>query len=205
MSHALLLFSLAAAVLTITPGLDTALVLRTAINEGRRTAWLAGIGICGGVLLWGLLVAVGLGALLAASETAYTALRIGGALWLLWLGWQLLLGRASSLGEPDAQHTTASGWQWLWRGVLTNLLNPKVGLFYVTFLPQFIAPGEDVLTLSVLMALIHALMGALWFGVLVLVAARAGAWLRSPRLQRQLDRLLGLAFIGFGLRLALNR
>ncbi len=205
MNHSLMLFSLAAALLTITPGLDTALVLRTAISEGRRTAWLAGIGICGGVLIWGLLVALGLGALLAASETAYTVLRIGGALWLLWLGIQLLRGRSGAQDETDERRGAGSGWQWLWRGVLTNLLNPKVGLFYVTFLPQFIAPGEDVFTLSVLMALIHALMGVLWFGLLTMVAARAGACLRSSRLQRLLDRLLGLAFVGFGLRLALNR
>ncbi|MEQ6289505.1 LysE family translocator [Vogesella sp. GCM10023246] len=202
MLSSLLLFSATAALLTITPGLDTALVLRTAVNEGRRAALAAGLGICGGVLAWGVIVACGLGALLHTSALAYTLLRVIGAAWLLWLGVQLLRRRSEPAANPDT--TTDTDGNWFWRGVLTNLLNPKVGLFYLTLLPQFLQPQDNVLWMSLAMALIHALEGVIWFALLVLVAARASTWLQSPRVQRSLDRLLGVAFIGFGAKLALD-
>ncbi|SCK29884.1 LysE family translocator [Vogesella sp. LIG4] len=202
MLSSLLLFSATAALLTITPGLDTALVLRTAVNEGRRAALAAGIGICCGVLAWGVIVACGLGALLHTSALAYTLLRVIGAGWLLWLGVQLLRRRSEPAANPDA--TREAGGNWFWRGVLTNLLNPKVGLFYLTFLPQFLQPQDSVLWMSLTMALIHALEGVIWFALLVLVAARASAWLQAPAVRRGMDRLLGVAFIGFGAKLALD-
>lgn len=202
MLSSLLLFSATAALLTITPGLDTALVLRTAVNEGRRAALAAGIGICCGVLAWGIIVACGLGALLKTSATAYALLRIVGAGWLLWLGVQLLRRRGTTANNPAA--SSAAGGNWFWRGVLTNLLNPKVGLFYLTFLPQFLQPQDNVLWMSLTMALIHALEGVIWFALLVLLASRASAWLAAPAVRRGMDRLLGVAFIGFGAKLALD-
>lgn len=202
MLSSLLLFSATAALLTITPGLDTTLVLRTAVNEGRRAALAAGFGICCGVLAWGIIVACGLGALLKASSTAYLLLRVVGAGWLLWLGVQLLRRRS----QPAANLAAASpSGNWFCRGVLTNLLNPKVGLFYLTLLPQFLQPQDDVLWMSLAMALIHALEGVIWFALLVLLAARTSSWLQTPQVQRSLDRLLGVAFIGFGAKLALDR
>jgi threonine/homoserine/homoserine lactone efflux protein len=127
--HGLLAFTLAAGLLTITPGLDTALVLRTAAVEGPRRAMLAGVGICCGCLLWGLAASVGLGTLLAASRSAYRALRFAGACYLIFLGAKLLLRRrqsASAMGGALSPATCASGPQWFLRGLLTNLLNPKV-------------------------------------------------------------------------------
>lgn len=209
----LLAFTLAAAVVTLTPGLDTALVLRTAATEGPLRAMLAGLGICCGVLVWGLVAAAGLGAVLAASEIAYTALRIAGACYLLHLGFVMIRGArrrrrapapddpsAPAPGPPPGPETTPG--QWFARGLLTNLLNPKVGVFYVTFLPQFIPPGAGVLGLGMLMALIHAVEGALWFAALVLATGSLGAWIRKPRVSAALDRLTGGALILFGLKLA---
>jgi threonine/homoserine/homoserine lactone efflux protein len=211
MLAALLAFTLAAAVLTVTPGLDTALVLRTAVVEGPARAMVAGLGICCGLLGWGLLVSAGLGALLAVSELAFDALRIAGALYLLYLGTRLLLrlrAPASPMAiEPEAGEGAGRDVErrrWFIRGVLTNLLNPKVGAFYVTFLPQFIPAGVNVVGFSLLLALIHAVEGVLWFALLTRASTAARRWLVRPTVQRTLDGVTGGLFLLFGVRLAVE-
>jgi threonine/homoserine/homoserine lactone efflux protein len=201
-AQALLSFTAAAGLLTITPGLDTALVLRTAAVEGGRRALLAGLGICLGCLVWGLAVAVGLGGLLAVSRFAYDTLRIAGALYLIYLGVRLLTRPAPSL-ELDA--TTTASDNWFARGLLTNLLNPKVGVFYVTFLPQFVPTGASVTGFSMILAGIHAVEGLLWFALLVLATRPLTRWLKRPRVAKGLDRATGVVFVGFGVGLLLDR
>ncbi|MEK0083469.1 LysE family translocator [Geminicoccaceae bacterium SYSU G07066] len=206
MPEALVAFSLAAALLTMTPGLDTALVLRTAGVEGPRQALLAGLGVCGGCLAWGAAVAVGLGALLSVSEFAYTVLRWAGALYLLWLGWTMLrqardgLAAEGSTGIPPA----TGGQRWFVRGLLTNLLNPKVGVFYVTFLPQFLPAGVPATSFMLLLAAVHALLSMVWFAALVAATRPLGRLLRRAAVVRTLDRVTGGVLIAFGLRLALE-
>jgi threonine/homoserine/homoserine lactone efflux protein len=211
MLAAFLAFTLAAAVLTVTPGLDTALVLRTAVVEGPARAMVAGLGICCSLFGWGLLVSAGLGALLAVSELAFDALRIAGALYLLYLGTRLLLrlrAPASPMAiEPDGGEGTERDVErrrWFIRGVLTNLLNPKVGAFYVTFLPQFIPAGVNVVGFSLLLALIHAVEGVLWFALLTRASTAARRWLVRPTVQRTLDGVTGGLFLLFGVRLAVE-
>jgi threonine/homoserine/homoserine lactone efflux protein len=209
---ALLAFSLAAGLLTITPGIDTALVLRTAAVEGPRRAMLAAVGICCGCLMWGLAASVGLGALLAASRSIYTALRIGGACYLIFLGTKMLVRKHhSAVAEDDTLPEPASGnsievsaSRWFVRGLLTNLLNPKVGVFYVTFLPQFIPRGVPVTSFSMLLAVIHAAEGILWFSLLTLATRPISRWLRRPPVARTLDRATGTVLVGFGLGLVLD-
>ncbi|HEY0295411.1 MAG TPA: LysE family translocator [Bordetella sp.] len=214
---ALLAFSIAAALLTLTPGLDTALVLRTAAGAGGRQALMAGLGICLGCLAWGAVVALGLGSLLAVSSLAYDVLRYAGAAYLFWLGAKLLWharARAASdaAASPDADDASQAGppsadspWRWFARGVLTNVLNPKIGVFYATFLPQFIPAGVNVLGFSLLLAGLHAAMGMAWFALLVAATRPLGRWLARPAVKRAMDRLTGLVFVAFGLRLALER
>lgn len=202
---ALAAFTATAALLTITPGLDTALVLRTAAVEGPRRAMLAAIGIALGCLGWGLLVGAGLGALLAASRLAYEVLRWAGALYLLYLGARLIMvpRRALDLSVSDEGSAPARP-NWLLRGFLTNMLNPKVGVFYVSFLPQFIPAGASVLGWSVLLASIHNILGLLWFGALVLATRPLLKVLRRPGVLSWLDRATGALFVAFGLKLALS-
>ena len=211
MLAALLAFTLAAAVLTVTPGLDTALVLRTAVVEGPGRALVAGLGICTGLFGWGLLVSAGLGALLAVSELAFDVLRIAGALYLLYLGTRLLLRLRAPVSpmtvEREAGEDTASDAEqrrWFIRGLLTNLLNPKVGAFYVTFLPQFIPAGVNVVGFSLLLAAIHAVEGVLWFALLTRASTAARRWLVRPTVQRTLDGVTGGLFLLFGVRLAVE-
>ncbi|SAI70092.1 LysE family efflux protein [Bordetella ansorpii] len=205
-STAILGFTLTALLLTLTPGLDTALVLRTAAVEGGRKAMMAGGGIVTGVLIWGLVAALGLGAVLAVCRLAYTLLQIAGAAYLLWLGWKLISGALKSRPTlPAGDPPLVRGERWFLRGLLTNLLNPKVGVFYVSLLPQFVPADVPVVGFSVLLAGIHAAMGLFWFAALVLATRPLARWLRRPTVMRSLDALTGLALMGFGLRLALSR
>ena len=197
----LVAFTLAAALLTVTPGLDTALVLRTAAAEGGRRAFAASLGICLGCLAWGALVAVGLGMLLEASELAYLALKWIGASYLLYLGVRLIFARRSQIEAEEP----ADKANWFLRGLLTNLLNPKVGAFYVSFLPQFIPAGADVPSTTLLLAAIHAALGLAWFALLIGATRPLARAMRNPALVRGLDRATGAVLIFFGLRLALGR
>lgn len=201
---ALLAFTATAALLTVTPGLDTALVLRTAAAEGPRRAMLAAVGIALGCLGWGLLAGAGLGALLAASQLAYEVLRWAGALYLFYLGLKLIRSPRQAIELGAAQASGSAQPNWLLRGFLTNMLNPKVGVFYVSFLPQFIPAGASVLGWSVLLASIHNLLGLVWFGALVLATRPLLGALRKPGVMTWLDRLTGGLFIAFGLKLALD-
>jgi len=209
--QAILAFTAAAALLTITPGLDTALVLRTAAVEGPRRAFLAGLGICLGCLVWGFAASAGLGALLMLSSVAFNVMRWLGAAYLLYLGFQLLFRTARRLGgsatrqEPSVSTLDVSGRGWFVRGFLTNLLNPKVGVFYLTFLPQFVPADVAVTPFSMLLASIHAVEGLLWFAFLIALTRPLSAWLSRPTVVTTLDRATGLLLIGFGVRLVLSR
>jgi threonine/homoserine/homoserine lactone efflux protein len=198
----LLAYTAAAVLLTITPGLDTALVLRTAAAEGSRPALFAAVGIVGGCLVWAASVAAGLAVLLVASRFAYTVLRWAGAGYLLYLGVRMLCRPRTSFLESN--RSGIRGRSAFARGALTNLLNPKVGVFYISFLPQFIPSGVSVAPYAMLLGLIHAILGLLWFACLIGVMGPLARWLRRPNIVRTLDRATGTVFILFGARLALE-
>lgn len=200
-TQSLIAFIIAAGLLTMTPGLDTALVLRTAAARGSRAALLAAVGVGLGCLAWGAIVSLGLGALLAASALAFTILKWAGAAYLLWLGIGLVL-RPRDAFERGAATPAASP---LRQGLLTNLLNPKVGVFYITFLPQFVPAGVGVAGWSFLLACIHVVLGLAWFALLIAATVPLAGWLARGRVIRTLDRLTGGVFIAFGIKLALTR
>lgn len=205
--QAILLFTAAAGVMTITPGLDTALVLRTAVAEGGRRAFLAGLGVSCGVLTWGILASIGLGAVLAVSQLAYDILRIAGAVYLLYLGIRLIWRPRKTVQRVagDDGPRMESGQRWFMRGLFTNLLNPKVGVFYVTFLPQFIPAEVNVIAFSALLAGIHAVQGTAWFTGLILATRPLARFLARPAVLTWLDRVTGGIFILFGVRLAFEQ
>jgi threonine/homoserine/homoserine lactone efflux protein len=213
LGHTLLAFSIAAGLLTITPGLDTALVLRTAAVEGRRRAILAAAGICCGLFAWALAVSAGLGALLAVSGIAYNILRFVGACYLIYLGAGIFLRRqprghgsySAARSSIASRIVSAEAPNWFGRGFLTNILNPKVGVFYVTFLPQFIPIGVRVTRFSILLASIHVAEGILWFAILISAAELLSVWLIRPRVAKTIDRVTGSLLIGFGLALAFEK
>jgi threonine/homoserine/homoserine lactone efflux protein len=167
------------------------------VGGGPRAAMAAGAGVCLGVVVWGAATAVGLAALVAASPKAYDALRLAGAAYLLWLGvrtWR------QAGDELDAR----AGGRWFRTGLLTNLLNPKVAVFYVSFLPQFVPSGAPVLPTSLLLAGIHAVEGLLWFALLAGTTARLRVVLARERVRRAVQRVTATVLVGFGVRLVLE-
>ena len=196
----LIAYTAAASLLTITPGLDTALVVRTATTEGARRALWCGLGIVTGCFVWTAIVAAGLGVLLIASRLAYAVLRWAGAAYLLYVGFQLLRNpRTRFADEPTGAKRSGSPFA---RGALTNLLNPKVGIFYVSFLPQFIPNNVPAAAYTVLLGAIHALLGLIWFICLIAATRPLLGLLRRPAVVKTLDRITGGIFIAFGERLA---
>lgn len=204
--QALLAFSVAAALLTITPGLDTALVLRTAAVEGAKRAALAGAGICAGCFVWGAAVAMGLGVLLDASALAFNILKWAGAAYLVWLGIGMIL-KPRERFEVDGPVGSTNGddFAWMRRGFLTNLLNPKVGVFYVSFLPQFLPAGAPAAPFTFLLVTMHVVMSLFWFAALIAATRPIAGALQKAPVVRWLDRLTGGVFLAFGVRLALER
>jgi threonine/homoserine/homoserine lactone efflux protein len=202
---AVLGFGLVALLLTLTPGLDTALVLRAAITRGRRDAVATALGVVAGVLAWGAAAAVGVSALLTASTVAYDVLRLVGAGYLVWLGGRILwrLVRHPAQAAAGSSPSPRGAWRSARTGLLTNLLNPKVGAFYLSVLPQFLPPDTSALGMGVLLALVHAALSLVWFAVLVLGAAAARRWLQRPGVHRTVEGVTGVTLLGLGLRLAL--
>jgi threonine/homoserine/homoserine lactone efflux protein len=210
MIQLVLLFIVAAGLLTITPGMDTAMVLRTSTTGGPREGFAASLGICLGLFVWGVSAAFGLTALLAASALAFAIVKWAGAAYLVYLGINLLTKPRSSLRMDRAllDSSTPKGRgsrNAFYRGFLSDMLNPKVGVFYVTFLPQFIPHGVNVAGFSILLASIHVLITLIWFSLLVALTVPLGRFLSKPQVVRRLDRLTGCVFIGFGLKLAVAR
>lgn len=213
--QALLSFALVAALLTIIPGLDTALVLRAALSKGRGYAFAIATGINTGALMWGVAAAVGASALLAASEFAFRLLTLAGATYMVGLGaimiWQSFRRgpsetlSAAQVGRPVASPPSPSLWRGWLAGVGTNLLNPKVGVFYLATIPLFIPAGTPPLLMGVLLALVHTTLGFVWFTLIMIGTGFAARWLKNARTSRIVDRLTGGVLIGFGAILALQR
>lgn len=201
-NDSLFAFSLAALLLTLTPGLDTPLILRTACAEGGKKAFHAALGIDAGCFVWGVLVALGLGALLAVSEMAYTVLKVCGAVYLSWLGLQLLIRPRSSFSNGDDNNVSQGS--WFIRGMLGNVLNPKMGIFYVSFLPQFIPAGHSPLIWTFILVSIHVAIGTIWSVTLILSTHFASAVLKKSRVVRVMDRATGGLFLCFAAKLAIS-
>ncbi|MCV4340575.1 LysE family translocator [Pseudomonas capsici] len=203
MTENLLAFTLAATLLTLTPGLDTALVLRTATVEGRQQALRAALGINAGCLLWGAAVAFGLGALIAVSELAFNILKYCGAAYLAWLGLNMLLRPRTSLSPVETNGKP--GTNWFLKGMAGNVLNPKIGIFYVSFLPQFIPQGQPLIAWTFGLVSIHVLIGFIWSVMLIGATQPLAGILRREKVIQWLDRTTGMIFLMFAARLALSK
>jgi threonine/homoserine/homoserine lactone efflux protein len=207
----LLAFVGVAALLTMSPGPDMALVLRNSLTRGRAAVLPTACGTCSGCVAWGAASSVGIAAVLDASAQLYDALRLAGAAYLVWLGirtlWDARTSHARPADDPAAEAPTEPGSRRsaYRQGLLTNLLNPKVGIFYTTFLPQFIAPGQPALLMSIGLASIHAGMNLVWLTLYGSAAARLGDAIRRGRVRRAIETATGTVLVGFGLAVAVER
>jgi threonine/homoserine/homoserine lactone efflux protein len=195
--HSVAGFLVVALVVTLTPGPATALMLRVAARDGRRAAIEATVGNSVGVLVWGCLSALGVSSLIVASQIAYDVLRVVGAAILIVLGLRSLLRRHETEFQ-QAGHARV-GWR---SGLVTALANPKLAVFFIALLPQFLSRGSATLPMAMAMAMAGAIVvyDLLWFGTLIWVVDRASTLLR-PKVRAGLERLAGGAMIGFGVGL----
>lgn len=208
MDSQLFAFTTVVALLTITPGADTMLVLRSVIAQGQRSAFFTIGGITAGLFIHALLSAVGLSFILIQSSVAFTVIKWVGAAYLVFLGVQSLirLRHYEEESSAPASPTTipSSFWQPLLNGLVTNVFNPKVAIFYLAFLPQFIHAGEPPLAKSLLLAGIHGLFTMGWLCLVALFIHKVRPLLLNPTIRRRLEALTGLVLIGFGIRLAME-
>jgi threonine/homoserine/homoserine lactone efflux protein len=204
----LLPFLLAAVLLTATPGPDNLMVLSVGASKGRRLGMAFGLGCAAGCLSHTLLAALGVSAVLAASPVAFTALRVVGGAYLIWLGIGALRSRGGAgLTVVVADAGCDSADRQFFKGVLANAINPKVVLFFLSFLPQFVVPAQGDLPLQMaVLGVVFTVQAALLFGALGWFAGGLGQWLqRRPRTGLWLDRLAGVVFVGLGLRMVVAR
>ena len=210
-------FLVVVGVLTLTPGPDMALVLRNGVRGGARAAWWTGLGCCTGITVYAAASALGLAAVLAASATAFLVVKLAGAAYLVYLGVTALWhcrgasgsGSASlpaAAGAPPAAIPTALERREAFRqGLVSNLLNPKIALIFLTLIPQFVSPDEPPLPTTGALAATFLAMAVLWWRVFSLAIGVLGRTLSKRRVRTAVERLSGVVMIGLGLRVALSR
>jgi threonine/homoserine/homoserine lactone efflux protein len=198
-------FTVAATIVTVTPGADMAIVARRAITEGWRRASVTSAGILTGLLVHATASAVGISAILVRSATAFTVLKILGACYLVVLGILSFRAARRTAAEPaerPVEERRRSAPASFAHGFLNNVLNPKPALFYLAFLPQFIEPGDPVLALTAILVAIHIAIGVVWLVTWAWLVGRAGGVLAQPRWRATLERVTGAVLVALGLRLA---
>jgi len=205
-----LAFAGIAFVLTITPGADTMMVIKNVLAYGRKAGFLTMLGVCCGLLIHATLSGLGLSVILVQSAAVFEIVKLLGAAYLIYLGAHSVWGLWRDAEHIDvADHALPTVNRGDWRayreGLLTNILNPKVAVFYLAFLPQFIAPGDPVLVKSILLACIHFAFGVIWLSVVTLAINVLRNTLTRPRIRAYLEAVSGVVLIGLGVRLALER
>ena len=198
-------FAAVAALIVVVPGPDMALVLRNGVARGRGAAVATALGINAGLLVWALAAALGIAALLHASGTAFTALKLAGAAYLVWLGLRALLDAWRGTGDEATSSRHRRRTSPFRQGLLSNLFNPKIALVYTTLIPQFVDRGGSEIAQTFLLAAVFIAMGLVWLTGYALLVAEAGALLRRPSVRRVVNAVSGAVLTALGLRLALER
>jgi threonine/homoserine/homoserine lactone efflux protein len=191
----------------VTPGQDTALTIRNTLLGGRRAGVFTAVGVSAGQCVWTVAASAGLAALLVASEPAFVALKLAGAAYLVFLGVQALVAavRPGGAGHAPRQHAQGRALaphRALRQGLISNLGNPKMAVFFTSLLPQFAPEGGGSFAGLLLLGLVFCSLTLGWLSGYALAVARAGDLLKRPRVRRALDGLTGAVLIAFGLRLA---
>jgi threonine/homoserine/homoserine lactone efflux protein len=204
---ALTTFLIAITLLTITPGVDTMLVIRNTARGGWRDGAVSSFGICSGLFVHAGVSAVGISVILLQAAWAFNALKMAGACYLVWLGlssWRRVLRRESfEIVNGGGSAVLAFRLRRSLReGFLSNVLNPKTAVFYMAFLPQFINPAQSALMQSLLLAGLHFIIAMIWQCLLALMVKQLKGWLQRPRVNQWFDGVTGTVMIALGLRVA---
>ncbi|MEY4497992.1 MAG: hypothetical protein RJA40_97 [Actinomycetota bacterium] len=197
-------FSILAGILVIIPGLDFALVLRYATTQSRKSALVVMLGITSGLFVWGTFASLGISAILQASETAFNVLKVTGACYMIWMGIGFIRNSLKDSSEALMEIQKIRNQRIFTRGLFSNLLNPKAGVFYLSVLPQFIPAGSNHLLFGLFLASIHAVITIIFFVSLILFINMLKDFFIRPRVVMVMERISGVAVIGFGARLLLS-
>ena len=187
----------------IVPGPDVAVVTRYALTSGRRAGIEASAGVVIGLLVWGTLTVLGLAAVLAASSTAYTIVKVAGATYLVWLGLRALW-RSRTAPAAGTTQPRRAGRHPLRTGLTTNLLNPKIAVFYSSVLPSLVPHGGPPIVWLTILVLTHVVLSLTWLTGYAVVFSRSRSVLDKPRVRQFIDALTGVVLIGFGVRVAIE-
>jgi threonine/homoserine/homoserine lactone efflux protein len=206
-SHLLVYVGVVVAI-ALLPGPDTAVVTKNALIHGREAALGSAIGVNVGLSLWTLATALGVAAILRSSATVYDALKLAGALYLIWIGARALwesrrIRRGANTQSPGARVMSSRG--GFRQGVISNLANPKVGIFFTSLLPQFVSPHNSALLQMLMLGGIFVAFNVFWMCSYALAAVRLAHVLSRPRVKAAVDRVSGLVLVGVGIRLAIER
>lgn len=202
-------FLVAITLLTLTPGVDTMLVIRNTARGGWRDGAVSSFGICSGLFVHAVISAVGISVILLQAAWAFSALKLAGAGYLVWLGlvsWQKVLRKETfqidngNSGQGASFIVSRS----LREGFLSNVLNPKTAVFYMAFLPQFINPAQSALLQSLLLAGLHFVIAMIWQCLLALMVKKLKVWLQKPKVSRVFDSVTGGIMVALGIRVALD-
>lgn len=201
----LLAFVAVSVAVVVIPGPDMALIARNVLRYGRAAGYATSVGVCAGILGWAVAAALGISTLLATSATAFTALKLAGAAYVIYLG-------ITTLRAHDAPAVTDTGdharmpWHRAWlQGLMSALLNPKLGVFFLTLLPQFISPGDSPAARSLQLAVVFDVIGLTWLLLYSAMLGAIGSGLRRPGPRRFMRWLTGTILVGLGVRVALER
>jgi threonine/homoserine/homoserine lactone efflux protein len=189
-------FAVLSLIVTVTPGPDSLLVLRSSLLGGRRAGARVAAGAASGSLAWGICTAAGLTALLAASAQLFRAVQLAGACYLVFLG---IRGLRATAGHEPSRPRRSPG---LRAGLLSNLLNPKVGLFFLAVMPQFIPHHAPVTSYALAFAATDAVIAGAWLGAVAWISGKARTLLGRPRVRAALDRAAGTALVALGVKVA---
>ena len=207
MDNSLWTYLIAISLLTVTPGVDTVLIIRNTTRGGWRDGVLSSLGICSGLFVHALVSAIGISVILLQSAWAFRGLRFAGAAYLVWLGLVSLrsaVRRKAAVGLDDhpTSHAGFNPRRSLREGLLSNVLNPKAIVFYMAFLPQFIDPAGSAIGQSLFLAGLHFLIAMVWQCLLASAVDQARRWMQNGPVRRTLDGITGTVMVFFGVKLA---
>ncbi|MCP1144626.1 LysE family translocator [Lysinibacillus endophyticus] len=197
-------FLLLSLFVVMSPGIDTALITKRTISDGRKDGYQMALGITTGSLVHTFAAAFGLSAILMKSAVAFEIVKYVGAIYLIYLGVSSFITRKKKAVNDEEENLDEIKKSAFKQGLLSNVLNPKVAMFFLTFLPQFVKVGENATKQLVIMGVIYTLLSISWFFIYVFFINYLREWLMSPKVQRVMEKATGLVLIGFGIKLAMD-